>query len=400
MSMLDFEFTEEQELIRKSVREFCQRKITPISLEMEKTKRIPDDVISGMADLGLIACTVDEKYGGSGLDAVTAGIIAGELARADYTGSIPVFYLVQAAWGHVFNKYGTEEAKGEILPKVTNGQWFLGIATTESDIGSDLANMKTTIEPTEDGYIVNGEKNYISGVREAYERGGGHITLARQDKAAGTRGMTLFFLPLQSDGITPSYLDDLGREGISAGGFFIENVKIPKHYILGEEKKGFYIVHEGYEFARALITVICANAGKKAIEDAIEYAKQRNAFGRPLAKYQGVQFPLVEGYTKMEALEMLGFKALWMIEQEKKGKVGRFTVSKYAAMGKMFAMDWSFEAINNALQVYGAFGYSLECPVQAALRAVRSFGWAEGTREIMRIIVARELMGKEYISYR
>ena len=402
--MIDFELTEEQKMIVESVREFGESKIAPIALEMEEKKEIPRDVVKGMAELGLIACTVDEKYGGAGLDAVTAGLIAGELARADPTGSIPVFYLVQAAWGHVFNKYGTEEAKQEIFPKVTKGDWFLGIATTESNIGSDLANMRTKIQPTENGYVLNGEKMYISGVREAYTYGGGHMTLARQDLDAGTRGMTFAFVPLNKDGpypgITPTYVDDLGREGMSTGGFTLDNVEIPKEYLIGEEKKGFYIVHEGYEYARALIANICANAGMKAIEDAMEYAKERKAFGRPIAKFQGVQFPLVEGYTKMQALHHLAMEALWAIDQEQKGKVSRFEVSKRAAMAKMFAMDWSMEAINNALQVYGAFGYTKECPAQAALRAVRSFGWAEGTREIMKIIVARETLGKEYISYK
>jgi Acyl-CoA dehydrogenases len=122
--MLDFTFSEEQEMIRESVRDFAQKKIAPIAMEMEKTKQIPEDVIQGMADLGLIAPTVSTKYGGQGFDAVTAGIIAEELAKADPTGSIPVFYLVQASWGHVFDKYGTEEAKQEILPNVTKGNGF------------------------------------------------------------------------------------------------------------------------------------------------------------------------------------------------------------------------------------------------------------------------------------
>ncbi len=398
--MLDFTFTEEQEIIRKSVREFGERNIEPISLAMEETKKIPDDVIKGMAKLNLLGCTADEEYGGAGLDAVSTGIIASELARADYTGSIPVFYLVEAAWGHLFNKYGTKEAKKEVFSKVTKGDWFLGIATTESDIGSDLGHMRTYIEPKEGGYKINGEKNYISGVREAIEMGGGHITLARQDRDAGTRGMTLFYLPLGAEGITPSYLGDIGREGISAGGFFMEDVEIPEHYLIGEENKGFYIVHQGYEFARALITVICASAAKKAIEDAIEYTKERKAFGRSIAKYQGVQFPLVEGYARMESMELLGFKALSLIDKEQEGKADRFEVSKWVAMGKMVAMDWSFQAINDALQVYGAFGYTTECPAQATLRGIRSFGWAEGTKEIMKTIVARELMGKEFISYK
>ena len=394
------EFTEEQELIRESVKEFSQKKIAPIALDMEKNKEIPADIIKGMAELGLLACTADPAYGGSGLNAVTAGVIAEELAKGDCTGSTCVFYLVQAAWGFLLNKYGTEEAKKEIFPKATSGEWFLGIATTESGGGTDVVGGKTTIKKEGDSFIVNGEKMYISGVREAVNGGGGHVTIAHQTPELGSRGMTVFYLPLTAQGITPTYIDDLGREGISCGGFSIDNVKIPKHYIIGEENKGFYIIHEGYEYARALIAVICAAAGLKSLENGMNYVKERKVFGKPLAKFQEINFRLAEHYTKMEMLKRLGYEALRAIDLEQEGKGNRFETSKIVAMSKMFASDWSCECINDVIQWQGAFGYSRECPDQAAWRAVRSFSLAEGTREVMKMIVARELLGKELTSYK
>ena len=394
------EFTEEQKLIRESVREFAQKKIAPIALEMEKIKKIPEDVIKGMAELGLLACTADPAYGGSGLNAVTAGVIAEELAKADCTGSTCVFYLVQAAWGFLLNKYGTEEAKKEIFPHVTKGEWFLGIATTESGGGTDVVGGKTNIKKEGDNFVVNGEKMYISGVREAATNGGGHITIAHQTPELGSRGMTVFFLPLTAEGITPTYIEDLGREGISCGGFSIDDVKIPKHYILGEENKGFYIIHEGYEYARALIAVICAAAGLKSLENGMNYVRERKVFGRPLAKFQEINFRLAEHYTKLEMLKNLGYEALKTIDLEQQGKGNRFETSKIVAMSKMFCSDWACEAINDVIQWQGAFGYSKECPDQAAWRAVRSFSLAEGTREVMKMIVARELLGKELVSYK
>ena len=395
-----FNFTEEQEMIRESVREFAQKKIAPIALEMEKTKAIPKDIVKGMAELGLLGCTADETYGGPGLNAVSAGIIGEELARADCTGSTCVFYLVQASWGFFLNKYGTEEAKQEIFPKVVAGDWFLGIATTESDAGSDVVGTKTTIKKDGDGFIVNGEKMYISGVREAATRGGGHITIAHQTPNLGSRGMTTFFLPLTAKGITPTYIEDLGREGISCGGFKIENVRIPKHYIVGEENKGFYIIHEGYEYARALIAVICAAAGLKSLENGMNYIKERKVFGSPLAKFQEINFRLAEHYTRLNMLRDLGYEALFTIDLEQEGKGNRFETSKKVAMAKMFASEWACEAINDVMQWQGAFGYSKECPDQSAWRAVRSFALAEGTKEVMRMIVARELLGKEMVAYK
>jgi acyl-CoA dehydrogenase len=402
---MDYSFTEEQEMIRQSVREFAEKKIAPIAMEMEKTKEIPLEIVKGLAELGVIACTAAPEYGGVGFDAVTAGIVAEELARADPTGSIPVFFLIQASWGHVLNKYGTEECKKEVFPRVTKGEWFLGIATTESDAGSDLGSTRTRITPTQNGYVVNGEKMYISGVREAYTRGGGHVTIAKQTPEAGTRGMSLFYLPLHGQngptpGITPTYLDDLGREGISTGGFTIDNVEIPKHYLIGEENKGFYIVHEGYEFARGLISIICASAGLKSLENGMNYIKQRKCFGIPIGKFEWIQFKLAEHYTKLTMLKDLAFKAMYIYDQEQKGKAKRFEVSKAIAMAKMFAQEWACAAVDDVMQWQGAFGYTRECSDQCIWRALRSFAWAEGSKEIMRVIVGRELLGKEFISYR
>jgi acyl-CoA dehydrogenase len=397
---ISLKFTEEQNLIRTSVREFAEKKVAPIALEMEKNKEIPRDVIKGMAELGLLGCTADRKYGGSGLSAVTAGVIGEELARGDCTGSTCVYYLVPAAWGFLLNKYGTEEAKQEIFSKLTSGDWFLGIATTESDAGSDVVGGKTTITKEGDNFIVNGEKMYISGVREAVTRGGGHVTIAHQTPELGSRGMTMFYLPLTAEGITPTYIEDLGREGISCGGFSIDNVKIPKHYIIGEENKGFYIVHEGYEYARALIAVICASAGLKSLENGMNYIKQRMVFGKNLARFQEINFRLAEHYTKLNMLKDLGYKALKTIDLEQEGKGNRFETSKIVAQAKMFCSDWACQAINDVIQWQGAFGYSKECPDQAAWRAVRSFALAEGTREVMKMIVARELLGKEMVSYK
>jgi len=393
-----FKFTEEQDMIRESVRKFGEKKITPIALEMETNKTIPRDILEGMAKLDLFACTADPEVGGSGLDAVSAGVIAEELGRADPTGSVAVYYLIQAAWGFLFNKYGTEEAKQEIFPKIASGEWFLGVATTESDAGSDVISGRTTIKPDGDDYIVNGGKMYISGVREATEYGGGHCTIAHQTKERGSRGMTMFYLPLQSDGITPTYIDDLGREGISCGGFYIDNVKIPKKYIIGEENRGFYIVHEGYELARGLIAVICAGVGMASLENGMAYIKERKTFGKEIGKYEEINFRLAEHYTRMTMLRDLGYKGLWTYDQEQAGKASRFEVSKIMAMSKMFAADWSQAACNDVMQWQGAFGYSRECPDQASWRAVRSFALAEGSKEIMKMIVARELLGKDFFT--
>jgi len=383
------------------MKEFCASEIVPKTEKLEDTRKMPKDIIKALANFELLGMVIDPEYGGLGTDVVTAGIAVEELARADPSCSIPVLFLVGTSWGHVLNKYGTEEAKKEILPKVIKGEQIIGIATTESDIGSDLGSMKTKISKKGDKYIVNGEKMYISGVAEAIEYGGGHVTLAKMTPEKGTRGMNLFYLPLKdTPGITPTYVEDIGREAISCGGFDIKNVEIPKHYLIGEENKGFYIVHEGYELARGLISLVCAGAAAKALENGIAYIKERKAFGRPIGKYEGIQFKLAEHHVRIQALRDLGYKALWTFDQELQGKASRFDVSMAIAMAKSVAPIWAVDAISDVMQWQGAFGYTKECQDQKAWRAVRSFTLAEGSSEIMRLIIARELLGKDFLAYR
>jgi acyl-CoA dehydrogenase len=399
--MVDYNFSEEQDLFRESIKEYCASEIVPKTEKLEGARQMPEDIIKALAKFELLGMVIDPEYGGLGMDAVTAGIAVEELAKADPSCAIPVLYLVETSWGHVLDKYGTEEAKKEILPKVVKGDQFIGIATTESDIGSDLGNMKTKIAKKGDNYVINGEKMYISGIAEAIEYGGGHTTLARMKPELGTRGMCMFYLPLKdTPGITPTYVEDLGREGISCGGFDIKDVEIPKHYLIGEENKGFYLVHEGYELARGLIALVCAGAATKALENGIAYIKERKAFGRPIGKYEGIQFKLAEHHVRIQAVRELAYKALWTYDQEAQGKASRFDVSMAIAMAKSVAPIWAFNAINDVMQWQGAFGYTKECQDQKAWRGVRSFTLAEGSSEIMRLIIARELLGKEFLAYR
>ena len=399
--MVDYRFNEEQELFRESIKEFCASEIAPKTEKLEGARQMPEDVIKALANFELLGLVIDPEYGGLGTDVVTAGIAVEELARTDLSCAIPVLFLVETSWGHVLDKYGTEEAKKEILPKMIKGEQIVGIATTESDIGSDLGSMKTKISKKGNKYVINGEKMYISGVAEAVEYGGGHVTLAKMTPEKGTRGMSLFYLPLKdTPGITPTYVEDIGREAISCGGFDIKNVEIPKHYLIGEENKGFYIVHEGYELARGLISLVCAGAAAKALENGIAYIKERKAFGRPIGKYEGIQFKLAEHHVRIQALRDLGYKALWTYDQEIQGNASRFDVSMAIAMAKSVAPIWAFDAINDVMQWQGAFGYTKECEDQKAWRAVRSFTLAEGSSEIMKLIIARELLGKEFLAYR
>jgi acyl-CoA dehydrogenase len=403
--MVDFEFTQEQNMIRKSLREFGKAELTPQVRRMDEEGRIPNEILKGLADIGALGLSFSAEYGGVDADPVTVGVIAEELARADISCAIPTFYLVEASWGHILDVYGTEAAKQAILPSVVEGKAFLGIAATEPDAGSDLANIRTVAKRSGDGYVLRGEKMFISGIREVTQQlpmGGGHVTLVKTDPPKGTRGMSLFYVPLKDiEGVSTNVLEDWGRTGISAGGFALEDVEVPADYLIGEENRGFYIVMEGFDYARAIIGLVCCSAAMSALEQAMEYLKIRSVFGQPLAKYEGVQFKLAEHWTKLEALRLLAYRALYSYGKARKdGSVGRFEVTKQCAQAKLMAPIFAFEAINDAIQWYGAFGYTQECPLETALSGVRSYYWAEGALEIMRVIVARELLGKEFVATR
>jgi acyl-CoA dehydrogenase len=356
-----------------------------------------------MANLGVLGISISPEYGGAGMDPVTAGIVAEEVGRADISCALAVFYLVQAAWGYIAQKYGGAEFKNEVLPLVTKGKAFIGIAATEPDAGSDLLGISTTAKKMGNEYVINGEKMFISGVREVVEQlpeGGGFLTLVKTNPEKGHKGMSFFYVPLKMKGIVPTYLKDWGRKGISTGGFSLSDVRIHEKYLIGEEGKGFYIAMEGFDYARALIAAVCCGASMKALEYGMEYIKNRKAFGQPIAKFEAIQFKLAEDWARLDAARLLTYKALWLLAKEQEGKANRFEVSKIVAEAKMLAVPFTFEAINDAIHWFGAYGYTEDCPLHIGMKAIRSYEWAEGSIEIMKIIVARELLGKEFVAYR
>jgi acyl-CoA dehydrogenase len=366
---------------------------------------MPDSIIRGLGKMGLFGLSIPREFGGSDADAISAGIAGEEIGRADLSCATAVLYLVPVSWSHVLTKYGSPDLKKRTLPKFASGQGFLGIATTEAGVGSDLANMDTIAKRVGNEYVLNGEKMYISGIREAAEQmpdGSGYLVLAKTDPAQGTRGMSLFYVPFNgTKGLTPSYLEEMGRRGMSAGGFLMKDVRIPAENRLGEENKGFYYAMEGFDYARAIIAAVCTGAAMAAIDAGVDYIKQRKAFDQPIGRYEGVQFKLAEDYARVDSVRLLAYRALWMYDQEQRNHAfNRFEVTKAIAEAKMLAPVVAFETINDVLQWFGAFGYTLDCPIEMGLRGVRSYMLAEGSTEIMKIIVARELLGKEFVASR
>jgi acyl-CoA dehydrogenase len=403
---MDFSWTEEQRLWRRAVRDFAQNEIAPRVREIDTTERIPLEIIKGMAEMGLLAPVVGEEYGGAGADWTMAAIAAEELGRADISLAIPVLYLVEAAWGFIFYQYGSPELKEAYLPRVTRGEAFLGIATTEAGGGSDiLGACHSRALKDNDDWVLRGEKVYISGVRESMDWGGLHLTLVRTDldPEAGHRAFTFFALPLKdTDGITPTFFDDMGRMGISTGGFAMDDVRLPAHHQVGKFNRGFYHAMEGFSAARTLIGATCVGAAQAVLDMGMEHIKQREAFGRPLASFEGIQFPLADLYAELEGVRLSTYKAAWIMDQKYQHDAAtHYDIALAAAIAKLRAPLVGFEVMNEVANWFGAMAYTKELPVEMGIRGIRSYSiGAEGTMNIMRLIITRELLGAEFLPYR
>jgi acyl-CoA dehydrogenase len=398
---MDFSFTEEQELFRKSVREFCKKKLAPHANEIDENGEIPHQVLEEMAAFGLLGITVSKKYGGSGADFITAAIAAEEIARADLSMATAVYYLVGAGWGFLMDRYASEATKEEILPDVTKGT-FLGIASTEATGGSDIVSTSTTMEKRDGKLILNGAKTFISGVREAARYGGGYVAIVKTSPELKHKGLSLCYLPVKDvQGITTSIFKQMGREGISTGTININSVEIPEHYLIGEWNRGFYYAMEGFNCARTLVAAACIGAAEKALESGIEYIKKRHIYGAPLAKFEGIQFQLAEDYTKLEAAKLLVYKAAWMLDQMyTENRFSNNEINKAVASAKLVAPTASFDIIKDVLTWYGAYGYTREAGLERGFRGIYSYIiGAEGAQNIMKIIIGREILGKEFAPY-
>lgn len=392
--LMDFSFSEEEELFRKTVRDFCTKNIAPRIAEMEEKAKIPEDLLECMAQHGLFGLNVSSAHGGLETSFINTAIAAEEIGYADISLSIAIFpFLIESSFAYVVDKYGTRQLKEEILPKITKGEILLGIAATEPHCGNDLAAMKTKARMKDNHYLINGEKAYITGVTEVKERGGGFLTLTYTDPEQRYRGMTLLYVPFDLPGIETTLYRAVGKRGSSYGGFKLAGVKVPKHSLVGEEGRGVHLALEGISKARVLMCSAAIGAARRCLELAMDYAKQRMVFGKPIASYQGIQFELADDYTKLEAAKLLTYKAAWLID-----KAVNSEIPTAVAMTKLWVPHIAYDVINHVLLWYGAYGYTKECPIETGLRGVLSLlSGAGGTDNAMRLMISRGLLGKEFM---
>jgi acyl-CoA dehydrogenase len=404
---MDYRLTTEQALFQKTVREFCEAKIAPRSRAIDDSDaNLPDDLLKEMADLGIFGVTIPEQYGGSampGEEMVYANIAVQEVARAELSMSLPVYTLLCLGWSYLVAKHGSEELKREVLPKVAAGEWFLGICTTEASGGSDLANITTSAKKVGDKWVINGDKVYVSGCKEAAKRGGGHLTLFKTAPELGTKGMAFAYVPVQTPGYSYNVLRDMGRGGLSTSTISYKNVEIPSKYVLGDDKRGFYMNMEGFNVARALVSAACVGGAERALEMSAEYVKQRVLFGQPLAKFQGISFEIADDRAELNMLQQYLQQACWMIDRfyAEPGSFSRKQINEAIAICKLKSPHLALDIVKHSMMYHGAFAFTKDCPLEMCLRGLMSYVvGAEGGANIMRIIIGREFIGDVSVGYK
>ena len=396
---MEFELSDEEAACQAAVRRCGDKVLRPHEREIDSEGRIPSEVLRAMADLGLLAMPVPTEYGGMGASAVLTELAAEEIGRGDSTMATAVFFLLEAGWGYILARHGTEETKREVLPPVCRGAAFLGVASTEPTGGSDLAGMHTTSRSDGESFVLHGEKSFISGVEEAKVLGGGHLTLTRSTE----KGFNLLYVPTRAGGISTQRFHNMGRMGISTGSLSYQDARVPRKYLLGTEGHGFELAMEWRTFARTLVAAACIGAAERALDTGIGYIRERQAFGRPLGKFEGIQFELVDLWTQVEAVKWQCRRAAWLLDTYtfRGDSSHRSEVERAVAAVKLMAPPVAFECVKRVMMWFGASGYTKDVGLEMGFRGITSYlVGAEGGLNVMRIILGRELLGREFLPYK
>jgi cyclohexanecarboxyl-CoA dehydrogenase len=384
---MDFSFTPEQEQVREAARRFAAERLAPRYAKREAEARIEPEVIAEMGELGLIGADLPEELGGSGADGVTCGVVIEEIARGDF--NVSYVQLLGSLNASLVARFGAPELAREVVPQVCAGRAMIALGLTEPGGGSDAANLRLRARRDGDVYVLDGEKTSISLVGQArwivlFARTG-----AVDDKA---RGVSAFLVDMDSKGVSRSRFTDVGSAAVGRGSVFFDGVRVPAANRLGEDGEGFRQVMSGFDYSRALIGLQCVAAAQASLDETWAYAQERQAFGNPIAKYQGVTQPLAEAETYIAAARLLCYRTVWLRDQG-------LSHTAEAAMCKWWGPKVAFDAIHQCLITHGHLGYSVDLPHQQRLRDVLGLHIGDGTPQIQKMIIAREKVGRIALPY-
>lgn len=384
---MDFGLTQEQSAIRDTARKFSRSRLLPEYRQRESDGRVDRELVREMGSLGFQGPTLPEEFGGAGADFVTLGLITEELAYGDH--GVAYLPLLAALAGEIIAKNASKALAQEWLPPICRGEVLPALALTEPETGSDAAHIALRARLAGDHYVINGEKASISLADQADMA----VVFARTNPdIPGAKGISALLIPMDLPGITRTHYNDLGTTAVGRGSIFFEDVKVPAENLLGDEGSGFTQVMQGFDFNRALIGMQCLGTARASLEETWEFVVERKAFGSPIAKFEGVTFPLAEAETLLEAARQMCLKTLWLKD------AGERHTSE-AAMCKWWVPKVSFDIIKDCLLLHGHAGYSDDFPHQQRLRDVLGLQIGDGTAQIMKLIIAREKVGRVAVPY-
>jgi acyl-CoA dehydrogenase len=377
--MLDFQLSDEQRMIREMAHDFAVNEMLPVAEHYDQTDEYPWPVIRKAQETGLISANIPEEYGGPGLSVLEECLINEELAWACSGIQTALMLNSLAAWPILLA--GSKEQKKRYLPRLTEGKEMAAYGLTEPGAGSDVAGIATTAVRHGDEYILNGSKTWITNAPVANF----FCVFTKTNPEARHRGMSVFVVERDTPGVTVSKpIPKMGQHASWTGEIVFEDARVPAANMLGQEGQGFMVAMQVFDRSRPPVSAAAVGVARRAMEEATKYAKERTAFGKPIIVNQGVSFMLADMAIQVEAARLLTHKAAWLVDCGESNTMN-------SAFAKAFAADTAMKVTTDAVQVFGGYGYSREYPVEKLMRDAKIYQLYEGTSQIQRVIIAREL---------
>ncbi|MFL0863848.1 acyl-CoA dehydrogenase family protein [Vibrio parahaemolyticus] len=379
---MDFELNEDQRAFADTAQQFSLERLAPMAAEWDEKQNFPKDVLREAGELGFLSLYTPEAHGGLGLSRLDASIVFEQLSMG--CTSTTAFMTIHNMVSWMVASFATEDVRAKYCPKLVTGEWLGSYCLTEPNAGSDAASLTTTASKKGNTYVLNGGKAFISGAGETDVL----VVMARTGEA-GAKGVSAFVVPAQADGISYGRKEPkMGWNSQPTRAVTFENVVIPASHLLGEEGQGFIFAMKGLDGGRINIATCSVGTAQQALNQATQYMQERKQFGKSLAQLQALQFKLADMATELVAARQLVRYAASKLDR------GDPDATTYCAMAKRFATDVGFQICDQALQIYGGYGYIKEYPLERYFRDVRVHQILEGTNEIMRLIIARRLLSE------
>ncbi|MCX8931687.1 acyl-CoA dehydrogenase family protein [Vibrio parahaemolyticus] len=379
---MDFELNEDQRAFADTAQQFSLERLAPMAAEWDEKQIFPKDVLKEAGELGFLSLYTPEEHGGLGLSRLDASIVFEQLSMG--CTSTTAFMTIHNMVSWMVASFATEDVRAKYCPKLVTGEWLGSYCLTEPNAGSDAASLTTTASKKGNTYVLNGGKAFISGAGKTDVL----VVMARTGEA-GAKGVSAFVVPAQADGISYGRKEPkMGWNSQPTRAVTFENVVIPASHLLGEEGQGFIFAMKGLDGGRINIATCSVGTAQQALNQATQYMLERKQFGKSLAQFQALQFKLADMATELVAARQLVRYAASKLDR------GDPDATTYCAMAKRFATDVGFQICDQALQIYGGYGYIKEYPMERYFRDVRVHQILEGTNEIMRLIIVRRLLSE------